>query len=65
MSGEETRKKTSAEKVVPKMRVLREESGKKVFIAKDYLSVDQVTSQASCSEEKEAIDRTHKANNKK
>ena len=47
MSGEETGKKTSAEKVVPKMRVLREESGKKVFIAKDYLSVDQVTSMFS------------------
>ena len=43
MSGEETGMQTSTEKVVPKMRVLRDESGKKVFIPKDYLSVDQVT----------------------
>ena len=47
MSGEETGKKTSAEKVVAKMRVLREESGKTVFIPKDYLSVDRVTSMFS------------------
>ena len=47
MSGEKTGKKTSAEKVVAKMRVLREESGKKVFIPKDYLLVDQVTSMFS------------------
>ena len=47
MSGEETRKKTSAEKVVAKMRVLHEESGKKVFKPKDYLSIDQVTSMFS------------------
>ena len=47
MSGEETGKKTSAEKEVAKMRVLREESRKKVFIPKDYLSVDQVTSMFS------------------
>ena len=47
MSGEETGKKTSAEKVVAKMRVLSEESGKKVFLPKDYLSVDQVTSMFS------------------
>ena len=47
ISSEETGKKTSAEKVVAKMRVLWEESGKKVFIPKDYLSVDQVTSMFS------------------
>ena len=40
MSSEEKGKKTYAEKVVAKMRVLHEESGKKVFIPKDYLSVD-------------------------
>ena len=47
MSGEETGKKTSAEKVVAKMRVLCEKSGKNVFRAKDYLSVDKVTSMFS------------------
>ena len=30
-----------------KIRVLHEESGKKVFMPKDYLSVDQVTSMFS------------------
>lgn len=47
MLGEETGKKTSAEKVVAKMRLLRDDSGKKVFTPNDYLSVDQVTSMFS------------------
>ena len=43
VTGEETGKKTSAEKAVAKMRLLRDENGEKVFKPKDYLTIDQVT----------------------
>ena len=47
VTGEETGKKTSAEKAVAKMRLLRDENGEQVFKPKDYLTVDQVTSMSS------------------